>query len=158
MSSSLTVYLNDHLAGSVAALELLDHLLTLYSGSEREALAQLRKNIEMDQEVLRQLIQALGGKESPMRKAAAWLTEKVGRAKLKFDDSGNGDLRILQALEALGLGIQGKLSLWRALAAVPDPMPQLRTLDLSRLQQRALDQFELVEGLRLRSARVALAR
>jgi hypothetical protein len=156
--SSLTVYLNDHLAGSMAALELLDHLLTLYSGAERETLAKLGQKIEEDQEVLRQLIQAIGGKESPVRKAVAWLTEKVGQAKLKFDDSGDGDLRILEALEILGLGIQGKLSLWRALAAVPDPMPQLRALDLSRLQQRALDQFELVEGLRLRSARVALAR
>jgi hypothetical protein len=156
--SSLTVYLNDHLAGSMAALELLDHLLTLYSGAERETLVKLGQKIEEDQEVLRQLIQAIGGKESPVRKAVAWLTEKVGQAKLKFDDSGDGDLRILEALEILGLGIQGKLSLWRALAAVPDPMPQLRALDLSRLQQRALDQFELVEGLRLRSARVALAR
>jgi hypothetical protein len=157
MSSSLTLYLSDHLAGSLAGLELLDHLLTLYSGAERETLTRLRRNIEEDQEVLRQLLQALGGKESPVRKALAWLTEKAGRAKLKLDDSGDGDLPLLEALEILGLGIQGKLSLWRALAAVPDPMPQLRALDLSRLQQRALDQFELVEGLRLRSARVALA-
>lgn len=158
MSSSLTVYLNDHLAGSLSALELLEHLLTLHSGPERETLVKLRNNIEEDQEVLRQLLQALGGKESPMRKAAAWLTEKIGQVKLKFDDPRNGGLRELEALEVLTLGIQGKLSLWRALAAVSDTVPQLRALDLPRLQQRAQDQFELAEKLRLRSARVALAR
>ena len=158
MSSSLATYLNDHLAGSLAALELLEHHLTRHPGTEQETLTRLRQNIEEDQQVLRQLLEELGGKESPMKKAAAWLTEKIGQVKLRFDDPGDGDLRWLEALEALGLGIQGKLALWRALAAVPSDLPQRRALDLSRLQQRALDQFELVEGLRLQAARAALAR
>jgi hypothetical protein len=156
-STPLTTYLNDHLAGSVAALELLDHLLTLPHGVERAAFMDLRTEIEKDQRVLQQLLGALGAKESRVRKAAAWLTEKLGQAKLRFDDAGGGDLEVLEALEALGLGIQGKLALWRALAGVAGTVPQLRTMDFARLQQRAKDQFERVDAARLRTARAALA-
>jgi hypothetical protein len=155
--SSLTTYLNDHIAGSVAALELLEHLAGLYRGTEREKLLQsLRSEIEDDQRVLQQVLEQVGGKESRVRKAAAWLTEKIGEAKLKLDDPGNGELRVLEALESLGLGIQGKLALWRALAAVSDRVPQLRTLDYGQLQRRAFEQHQLVEAQRLQAAQLAL--
>jgi hypothetical protein len=136
----LTTYLNDHLAGSVAALELLDHLIDSHE----------------DRQVLQRLLGDLGGKESLARKTAAWLTEKLGRAKLQVDDPGTGELRRLEALEALALGIQGKLSLWRALAVL-ERAPHLVSLDLAQLQARATGQFDRVEQLRLRVARSALA-
>jgi|SRR5215207_678849 len=151
----LTTYLNDHLAGSVAALELVEHLLR-HEGANQQSYATLRTEIEEDQQTLRQLLAELGGKESQVRKAAAWLTEKLGQAKLRLDDQGDGDLRALEALETLGLGIQGKLSLWRALGSVAGTIPQLERLDLPRLQGRAIDQFERVDRLRIQAARAAL--
>ncbi len=157
MGSILTTYLNDHLAGSVVALELLDHLAQLDRGTERERLFQnLRREVDEDQKLLQQMLEQLGGKESRVRKAAAWLSEKIGEAKLKLDDAGDGELRVLEALEALGLGILGKLALWRALAAIADRLPQLRNLDLDSLQRRATQQHEQVEAQRIRVARVAL--
>jgi hypothetical protein len=156
-SSSLTTYLNDHLAGSVAALELLEHLARLHRGTEREKLFQdLRSEVEADQKVLQQILEQVGGKESRVRKAAAWLTGKIGEAKLKLDDAGDGELRVLEALESLALGIQGKQALWRALAVTKDRMPQLRNLDFDRLQRRATQQHEQVETQRINVARVAL--
>jgi hypothetical protein len=156
-SRSLTTYLNDHLAGSVAALELLEHLAGLYRGTEREKLLQgLRGEIEQDQKVLQQVLDQVGGKESRVRKAAAWLTEKIGEAKLKLDDPGDGELRVLEALESVGLGIQGKLALWRALAATADRLPQLENVDFDRLQRRAAQQYERVETQRIEVARIAL--
>jgi hypothetical protein len=152
---SLTTYLNDHLAGAIAALELLDHLLKHESGLVNE-LSRLRSEIEEDQQVLRGIVNDLGAKESSVRKAAAWLAEKLGQAKLRWDDRGQGDLRLLEALEALGLGIQGKLALWRALAVVAASVPALRELDLQRLQQRAAGQFDRVDAIRLQVARTAL--
>jgi hypothetical protein len=152
---SLTTYLNDHLAGSVAALELLDHLLKHKSGLGNE-LSRLRAEIEDDQQVLRRIVNDLGARESSVRKAAAWLSEKLGQAKLRWDDRGQGDLMLLEALEALGLGIQGKLALWRGLAAVAGSVPALRELDLQRLQQRAAGQFDRVDAIRLQVARTAL--
>lgn len=151
----LTTYLNDHLAGSVAALELLDLLLSTRPADEQEPYSTLQGEIEEDQRVLQQLIEQLGGKESRVRKAAAWLTEKLGRAKFQFDDEGHGELRTMEALEALGLGIQGKLALWRVLDAVAVSTPELRALDFPRLQERALDQFARVDRLRLQAARRA---
>lgn len=154
-SSVLTTYLNDHLAGSVAAVELLDLLLSTSPAEEQEAYSKLRSEIEEDQRVLQQTIHRLGSKESRVRKAAAWLSEKLGQAKLQFDDPGDGALRTLEALETLGLGIQGKLALWRALETVADSIPELRALEFPRLQRRALDQFDRVDRLRLQAARAA---
>ena len=156
MTDNLDIYLNDHVAGSVVALELLDYLIDLPAAPEPGLLTQLRTEIQEDQQVLQKLLQSVGAKESPVRKAAAWLTEKLGQAKLRVDDSGTGGLRVLEALETLALGIQGKLALWRSLATLGEAVPQLKTLDLTRLQSRALDQFQRVDRLRLSVARQAL--
>jgi hypothetical protein len=152
----LVGYLNDHLAASVAAIELVEHLAEISKGTEQERFfVTLRAEIDDDQKVVKQLLRDLGGKESKARKAVAWLTEKVGQAKLKLDDPGTGQLRLLEALEALALGIQGKLALWRALAVAADRVPRLRPLDLPRLESRAREQHDRVEIQRLRVARSA---
>jgi hypothetical protein len=152
----LTTYLNDHLAGSVVALELLELLPPLVRPAERDILNGLRTEIREDQQLLKELLEQLGEKESPMRKVAAWITEKLGEVKLKFDDPGDGELRVLEALEALGLGVQGKLGLWRALRTISAADSRLRAVDFGRLERRALDQFERVDRLRLQFARTAL--
>lgn len=152
----LTTYLNDHLAGSVAALELVEHLVHLTQGTQRERFfLVLGQEIQEDQDTLRLLLQEMGGKESKVRKAAAWLTEKLGEVKLRLDDKGEGELRLLEALETLALGIQGKAALWRGLEVIADRMPPLQSLDLPRLQQRADDQFRRVDVQRLQVARIA---
>lgn len=156
-SSSLITYLNDHLAGSLAALQVVDHLLEQQRLASDKQLRAIRGEIEEDQKVLQGILKSVGGKESPVRKAAAWLTEQVGQAKLRLDDSGSGGLLVLEALEALSLGIQGKASLWRALAAVQDIRPELKRVDFRQLERRAQDQFDRVDALRLRAAQAALA-
>lgn len=155
---NLTTYLNDHLAGSVAAIELLDHLIRLQRGKPGErALAEIRGEIEEDQEVLKGILRGAGGQESRIRQAAAWLTEKLGQAKLRLDDSGSGGLQMLEALETLALGVQGKAALWRSLTAAAVSVPQAKQLDYGALEQRALSQFQRIEKLRLQAARVAVS-
>jgi hypothetical protein len=102
------------------------------------------------------VLESLGGKESRARKAAAFLTEKLGQAKLALHDPGDGGLHLLEALETLGLGIQGKTALWRALASVADSVPELRALAVAELERRAQNQFQQVETQRVRAARAAL--
>jgi hypothetical protein len=154
----LITYLNDHLAGSVAAIELLDHLLRHQRGTAGErVLAAVRTEVEEDQQTLQSLLREVGGKESRVRQAAAWLTEKLGQAKLRLDDPGSGEFQLLEALEALALGIQGKSALWRALAAGSVHLPQVRHLDFAALEQRALKQFQQVDSLRLQAASAALS-
>jgi hypothetical protein len=144
----LHTYLNDHLAGSVAAIELLDDLIEHHS--EDRPFRDLRDEIQVDQGTLRDLIRKLGAKESAMRKAGAWLVEKFSRVKIGDADDSAG---LLQALEALALGITGKQLLWRSMAAIAPKFPALQGTDFSELETRAHDQFERVETLRLEMAR-----
>jgi hypothetical protein len=61
----LPIYLNDHLAGSVGALELLDHLIKTYKENPLEQFFKdLRSEIDADQDTLQDLIEKLGMKES----------------------------------------------------------------------------------------------
>jgi hypothetical protein len=87
----LTIYLNDHLAGSVGALELVDHLIDTYKGKRLEQFFKdLRDEIDADQSTLENLMETLGKKESTMRKAGAWVAEKFSRAKIRLSDSQEG--------------------------------------------------------------------
>jgi hypothetical protein len=150
----LCTYLNDHLAGSVAAIEMLDHLMKAQSGSRLEKfLVDLRDEISADQEKLCDLIRKLGGEESVVRKAGAWMIEKLGRVKIGAAGDKDGELGLLQALEGLALGITGKRLLWKALMNVEANFPQLQGLELSKLEERAREQFERVERERLHLAR-----
>jgi hypothetical protein len=153
----LAIYLNDHLAGSVVAVELLQHLERSYSGqSVQRFAAELRSDIEDDRRELQTLMGRLNVAESRARQATAWLAEKMTMVKLRLDDWAGGDFRLFEALEALSLGIEGKRALWVALSDAAGGAPSLRQLDYARLVQRAVEQRTRVEVLRLETARTAL--
>jgi hypothetical protein len=154
---NIATYLNDHLAGSVAALELLEHLEAAHIDTPlAHFVAKLRADIELDRQELETLMGALQITESGTRKATAWLTEKMTELKLRLDDPAGGAVRLLEALEAVAIGIEGKRALWRALAAAADEAPSLRVLDFERLEQRADEQRRQVEERRLEAAKAAL--
>ena len=149
----LGIYLNDHLAGSVAALDLLDRLTASADPSLGTFFAALRADIEADRAVLRELMTALEVSESLPRKAASWMGERLTELKLLADDPSRGPLHLLEALEALGTGIHGKLCLWHALlAGASSGGPALRGLDYERLAARAIEQRERLEPVRLAAA------
>ena len=153
----IATYLNDHLAGSVVALELLDHLIATHSEADLTVFfRQLRADIAADRDELQGLMKHLDIGESRTRKASAWLAEKMTELKLRFDDPKGGPLRLFESLEALSLGIEGKRSLWIALTAVAEKTPSLRILDYERLKQRAQGQRDRVERLRIGTASEAL--
>ena len=154
MNKNLTAYLNDHLAGSVAAIELMDDLIGASKDeSLRGFLSSLKRDIQADQKILEELIDRAAEKESVTRKAAAWVTEKVVRAKFKIGGEDLGGLGLLQALEMLALGIRGKESLWCALEQAGTPLPG--KIDLAELKRRAVEQQHRVEHRRLEAARAA---
>ena len=155
-NESLTTYLNDHLAGSVVALELLDHLEEDGAGTAQASmLADVHADIEADRQELEAFMAQLGIAVSTPRKATGWLVEKLSELKLHLDDAGDGALRRLEALETISLGIAGKEALWHALAAVAEEAPELNALDYARLARRAETQRGVVERLRLRAAQGA---
>ena len=146
----LHTYLNDHLAGSVAAIELLEKVIEHHSEDRfGKIFRDWRSDIQADQETLRNLIRKLDAEESAIRKAGAWVAEKFSRIKIgDLDDSAS----LLQALEALALGITGKRLLWRSLGTIAQNFAPLQG---TKLEKRAQDQFEQVETSRLEMAREA---
>ena len=151
----LIIYLNDHLAGSVAAVELLTHLAEGSHNDEMKAFfLRLRKEIAEDQNVLRDFVRSIGGEESTMKKVGAWLMEKVSRLKLQPEAGDNG-FGVFEALEGLALGIQGKRALWCSLSAAG--VSGGRHLDYTRLEKRAVEQFEEVHAKCLELASTALS-
>ncbi|HEX6862545.1 MAG TPA: hypothetical protein VF414_07015 [Thermoanaerobaculia bacterium] len=154
----IATYLNDHLAGATGAVELLEHLEKEHAGTEVGRLAAgLRADVEADRQTLESLMERLEVGRSRTRKAAAWLGEKAAELKLRLDDPAGGSLRLFESLEVLSLGIEGKRSLWRALAAAAEEAPHLRVADYEGLIRRAEEQRSRVETARLEAARRALA-
>ncbi len=153
----LATYLNDHLAGSVVALELLEHLEAAHAEDPlHDFFRELRADITADRDELEALMKTLNIDQSRTRKATAWFAEKFTELKLRFDDPKAGDLLLFESLEALSLGIEGKLGLWIALAATSETAPSLRIADYARLQHRAQEQRDRVEELRIKTALKAL--
>jgi hypothetical protein len=152
----LATYLNDHLAGANLALELLDHFITEDS-AEASILVPLRKEIEEDRQALKALMATVGVAESRLRKAGSWFAGQLSEAKFNVDDDLNGPMRRFERLEALSIGIEGKLALWRALDEARGQNAALSSLDYEKLRQRASNQRSRVEALRLQAAGTALA-
>jgi hypothetical protein len=146
----LATYLNDHLAGAVAALELLEHLERTHADLA-PFLRALRHDIEHDRAELEALIARLGVTQSAPRQAVAWVAEKAARLKMAVDDLSGSRLKLLESLEAVAVGIHGKGSLWRALKVVPAASGP----DYDRLIARADEQRERIEAVRLDAARRA---
>jgi hypothetical protein len=154
-NDALNTYLNDHLAGAGAAIDFLSHLIeTSNPPAEPEFLKWLRGEFEEDRAVLEDVIRRVGGRPSGLRQLGGWIAEKAGRLKLVLDDPAG--LKPLESLEVVVIGIHGKRSLWRALAAVAPTIPELNDVDFVRMESRAEDQQSRVEVRRIENARAYL--
>jgi hypothetical protein len=102
-------YLNDHLAGSVGALELVAYWSKLYQGKPLGAFFNgLGAEIKADQETLRDLMRCLGVEESKVRQAGAWAAEKVGRARFVTAGDEPDGLGLVLSLGRVGHGDYGE--------------------------------------------------
>src|SRR5438067_9316350 len=121
MADYLATYLNDHVAGSVVALELLDYLRRKHAADEAGRFAaELHAEILADRQELETLMARLQIPVSSVRRVTAWIAEKLTQVKLLLDDAGSGPLRLLEIYEGVALGIEGKRALWTALAAAAE--------------------------------------
>jgi hypothetical protein len=153
---ALGSYLNDHLAGSISALELIAHWAEVHKGEALGSFfAEIEKEIKADQDTLRDVMRSLGVKESTVRKAGAWAAEKVGRARLIVAGDEPGSLGLVLTLEGLIMGVTGKKMMWIALAATK--LPRLKSYNLEQLQRRAEQQLERIEAERISAIRQTFA-
>ena len=150
---NLAIYLNDHLAGAVAGLELAKRSTGSNDGNEYgDFLSKLVIEIEEDQVSLIKLMEHLGIRKDLLKDAAAWMGEKVGRLKLNGQLVGYSDLSRVVELEGLYLGVQGKLSLWRNLKTLQLADIGTSGIDLTELETRAEIQLAGIEEHRSKAA------
>jgi hypothetical protein len=150
----LDSYLNNHLAGSISALELIAHWVEVHKGEPLGSFfVETEREIKADQDTLREVMRNLGVEESKMRQAGAWAAEKVGRARLIIAGDERGSLGLVLTLEGLIMGVTGKKLMWRALVA--SKLPQLNGYNFEELQRRAEQQVERIEAERMTAVRQA---
>ena len=152
----LDSYLNDHLAGSVSALELLEHWVRVHDGEQlADFFRDIKAEVRQDQEKLREVMHSLGIEESNVRQAGAWAAEKVGRVRLMIAGDEPRSVGLMLTLEGLIMGVTGKKLMWRALAAAN--LPQLNGYHFEEVQRRAEQQIERLEAERMRAVPEAFA-
>ena len=150
---ALAVYLNDHLAGAAAGLELAGKLRDNNQGTELgKLMVGVHHDIGQDREALEELMRHLDLERHPVKEAAGSMLEKLSRLRLNPALTGSAELTRMLEVEALSLGIEGKLSLWLALKEAAAADPRLAAADYDRLIERARGQRRALEPHRLAAA------
>jgi len=151
----LSIYLNDHLAGSTVGVELARRTRASNEGTPLgDYLKRLTSEIQADRQTLQRLIAELGVRRDRFKALGAWVAEKLARLKLNGQLRGYSPLSRFLELESLYLGITGKRELWRALQhTFGNDVPGF---DFEQLGHRAERQAAEVEEHRLGVAEAAL--
>jgi hypothetical protein len=152
----LGIYLNDHLAGSTTAIEMVRRASEQYKGTPLgDFFAAIGVEIERDRDTLKAVMAANGVEVQRYKLAAAWVAEKAARLKFNGALVRRSPLTPLVELETLAVGVHGKESLWRALRAnAPDDAAGAR---FDELIERARSQREDIEQQRLEVGKRALS-
>jgi hypothetical protein len=152
----LGIYLNDHLAGATAGVQLARRLRGSNAGHPDfgAPLSSLCDEVEADREALEEAMALLGVGRDKLKPLFAFAGERLGRLKLNGQLRGYSPLSRLIELEVLQLGIAGKRRMWRALEQTHGA--DLSTVDPGSLAERASRQLRKVEALHLKAAALAL--
>lgn len=154
----LRIYLNDHLATAVAGRELAGRARRSNQGSDfGPFLGRVQAELDDHRAQLEAVMERLGVRKDPVKPAAGWLFEKVGRLKLNGRVRGYSPLSRVLELEGLAIVSQGHASLWTTLAAVVGEDARVGDVDLGALAARAEELHAELGDARLRAARAALA-
>jgi hypothetical protein len=138
----LSIYLNDHLAGATAGVNL----------ARRAANGAIAAEIEEDRATLTAIMDRLGVRQDPVKVALGWATVQAARLRFAAELIGHAPLSRLEQIEALALGVEGKLALWQALTQTHGSDPRLEGIDLGELIGRARSQRRRLERLRMTAA------
>jgi hypothetical protein len=153
----LQIYLNDHLAGATAGRALARRAVRNASTSEiRGSLERLAVEIDADRQALLDIMRKVGATSDPIKLAFGLLSERLGRLKLNGHVFQSSPLSQLIEVEALSLGVEGKIALWRCLRELSAVDELSERLDV--LIDRGEAQRAELERLRLLASRQALGR
>lgn len=153
----LKIYVNDHLALLVAEAELAQRC---HSSNQVGALGlflqQLAADLLAEQDVLKEMLQSMGGSESLLKQGLAWLAEKAGRFKLNDALLEYSDLSRLVELETLCVAAAERMSFWENVQATRGADTRLSHIDFAQRQQQAQRHYDVLSKHRLEAAKTAL--
>lgn len=143
-------YLNDHLAGSVGGIRTARRAAEENVQNEYGALlGRMARELEEEQNVLRQVLRRLEVPENPLKKVTGWATERAEEMRAQRASHGSLPMKRLMDLEALLVGATGNRCLWQTLEFVAIEEPALAEFDFASLQERAGRRVSRLGQLRL---------
>jgi hypothetical protein len=149
----LGIYLNDHLAGATYGVGLARRIAHQHRHSVRGAdLERVAVEIDQDRQSLLDITEALGVPTRRYKIYGGWAAERLGRLKPNGVMYRRSGLSTVIELETLRLGVEGKTLIWRSLLVVAPEEPRLDESQLKSLLNRARDQIDTLEKLRLAAA------
>ena len=157
MKDPLHIYLNDHLAGATAGVDLVTSAAERHDGELGEFFQQLADEIRGDFNTLTSLIDQLNAHASGAKEALAKIGSEISEAKFSGESADDPAFGTFLTLETLSIGVEGKLCMWKALRCLEDDVRELATFDIDALIERAQSQRDRIEGKRLEVAGTALS-
>ncbi|GAB2596505.1 hypothetical protein GCM10027168_31670 [Streptomyces capparidis] len=155
---ALGIYLNDHLAGATAGLELCRRAAQNHRGTAHgDALHDLATEIAQDRLSLLRVMETLGVPVRRYKVYGGWMAEKAARLKPNGRVLRRSGLSSVIELELLRLGIEGKAQLWRALLSSAAEDERLDEDRLRELLERAEQQARTAGRLHDEAAAAVLA-
>ncbi|MES2475796.1 MAG: hypothetical protein V4640_08445 [Verrucomicrobiota bacterium] len=122
----------------------------------RDFFITLKSQVESDQAILEKLLRSLKMNSSGPLLVASEVTSRIGRLRLMWKGFKPGEMGLLEGLELLALGIQGKRLLWLALKELSPLYPEWNDVDFTTLELEAIRQRDGVEKRRLQAVRKTL--
>lgn len=144
-SGPLATYLQDHYAGASGGISLIESLKEgAPDAAEESELAEIEAGFHQEREALLGLMERAGADPSTVKNAGAWIGEHLSQMKLR---SSAPEGRLLK-LEAMIMGVTGKLHLWRSLLALIEAGDTTFTAEeISDLKLRAEDQIARLQAI-----------
>jgi hypothetical protein len=134
--AALRVYLNDHLAGSTSALDLVRRRASGAEGDLGRVFEGLAAELELEQRFLREAMAAAGVGPQPHKQALALATAWVDALRPRWQPP-----NLVRDLEIVATGVRGKELLWATIRALgASGVPLMEADDLTRLEEMAAAQ------------------
>lgn len=153
MDENIGRYLNDHLAGSSAALPLIQELAESHGApGARTFFLHLKEQVESDRLLLGDLLERIGRNPGALLRMAGGVAARMVGIKLMWERIEPGELGLFEGLELLALGVEGKRLLWVTLREISAWFPEWNGIDFRELELQATRQRDNIEVWRIRAA------
>ena len=153
----LAAYLNEHLFGSTAGLDLFRRVARSHRGTQLgDKLQRLADEVETDRDALLSIMADLDVTPSRLRVLVGHTVERLGRLKPNGTVIRRSPLTDLLEVEALRVAVQAKTTGWEVLREVSPREPRLSRDKISHLLDRADAQRERLAELHLEVGRRTL--